>query len=175
MAGPADLNDLALDYLNACIEGLDTIPILAPGLVGSPARAFISPGPPVDDCCDQLTVYVAGIAGFPHNTENGRDATYTRENLVRMIATIKRCIPVMGDDGQPPHADLLEAAAAQENADAWALWNHIYNLVRAGLLFTLCGKVYYDGITAVQPSGGCGGFQFQVRASLDGYEESFGS
>jgi hypothetical protein len=169
-----DLHSLAQEFLDACVDSLDTIPTFAPGLAGAPERNFISPGAPVDDCCDQLTVHVSAIteaATGSGGLQAGRRATESRVNLVRLVATIKRCIPTIGSDGQFPNADELEEAAAQLDADAWALWNHIYNLIRTDELFTLCGQVNQDGIQAVAPSGGCAGFTMTVRVGLDGYEE----
>jgi hypothetical protein len=77
-----------------------------------------------------------------------------------------------GTDGSPPDPLDLDASADQINADGWALWNHLFNMVRADLLFTLCGEVFWDGLRSITPSGGCGGYVLQLRVELDGYEES---
>jgi hypothetical protein len=69
----------------------------------------------------------------------------------------------------------MEAAAEQVNADAWALWNHIFNLIAAGQLFQLCGEVFWDGLNVLTPSGGCGGSVLSVRVRLDGYQETIGT
>ena len=66
----------------------------------------------------------------------------------------------------------MEEAAAQLNADAWALWNHLYNLVCAGQLFTFCNGVFWDGLRSIAPQGGCGGWVLNLRVALDGYEEA---
>jgi len=55
------------------------------------------------------------------------------------------------------------------NADAWALWNYFFNNVGSGGLITLCQEVFFEGITAVSPSGGCGGWTANIRVQLDGY------
>jgi hypothetical protein len=175
MAGPADLTALAQQFLNACIQALDTIPSFVPGLAGAPARSFIAPGPPVFDCCPQLTVHVAQINSLPHNVEVGHSASYTMENIVTLVASSIRCVEALGTDGNPPTPVLQQQEASQINADGWALWNHIYNLVAAGLLFTLCGRVYFDRVQFLTPQGGCGGVAFQVRAELDGYMETLSS
>ena len=94
--------------------------------------------------------------------------------LVGLVATATRCLPT-GDNQNPPTAAELEDAAAQINADGWALWNHVYNLIRADLLFTLCGEVFWDGLRSINPQGGCGGYTLNLRVELSGYEETFGS
>ena len=51
--GPADLHSLAQDYLQACVEALDTIPGspgVASGSVGAPTRQFVTYGTPAADC-----------------------------------------------------------------------------------------------------------------------------
>lgn len=174
--GSEDLHALAVEFLAACVESLDTIPLANPGLAGAPERAFTSPGIPVWDCCEQLTVHVDGVsesATSPGGLATGRRATFSRINLVGLVATITRCIPVVGGtqlDALPEIEDMT-AAAEQIHADGWALWNHIYNMIRAGDLFALCDEVFWDGLRAVQPLGGCGGWTLAFRVQLDGYED----
>jgi hypothetical protein len=179
--GPGDLQSLAVEYLDACIAALDTIPTYAPGLGGAPVRTFISPGVPALDCCPQLSVHAAfgnEVVQGPSPLSGGRGATFTRVNHVTLVATIARCIPT-GSSSKgnyvPPSEAEISAAAKQTNADAWALWNHLYNLVRAGQLFTLCGGVFWEGLRPLQPSGGCGGWTLTVRVATDGYEEEIGT
>ena len=172
---PADLNTLAEEYLAACVEALDTIPGLA-GLGGSPPRSFVTHGRPVLDCCDQLTVNVDAVTESPTGRVAGATAKSFKTgwtNLVSLVATISRCIPVPDAHGNPPPVAEMVAASAQLNADNWALWNHVHNLVVAGLLFEQCGEVYADGIRALQPNGGCAGWNMTWRVSLDGYPEEF--
>lgn len=177
MAGPQDLNALAEEFLGACIASLDTIPAFAPGLGGAPERSFISPGAPALDCCDQLTVHANFVQDAPISPGGltaGRRATYGKVNLVSLVAVIARCVPIITEKDWPTPAE-MDAAAEQLNADAWALWNHTYNLVAAEQLFTRCGEVYWDGINSFAPSGGCGGWNFTVRVRLDGYQEVIGT
>ena len=46
----------------------------------------------------------------------------------------------------------LEAVAEQTNADAWALWNYLWNLCRSGDLFSICGGVFFDRLAPLTPS-----------------------
>lgn len=174
MAGPGDLHALAEEYLAACSDALDTIPSYEPQLLGAPARQFVSPGLPAWDCCDQLAVYVQPINEAdttPGGLAAGKRHTTGRINHVRLSAGITRCIPT---DVEPPPGQLT-ASAEQLNADAWALWNHIFNLVRSGQLLTLCQEMFFEGINPVIPSGGCGGWVVNVRVELDGYLETLSS
>ena len=122
-----DLHVQALEILAAAENALDTIPIDDPALLGSPGRAFVSPGEPALDCCDdgQLTVHASAIqealtkvglnAGAKHR------AGKVHINLVTFVVTIARCWN--WPEGGIPETSDLEATASQTNADAWALWN----------------------------------------------------
>lgn len=173
-SGPGDLQALCEELLQASIDALDTIPTFDATLEGAPERYFVSPGLPVLDCCPQLSVHAAGVTEAdttPGGLGAGRRASAARLNHVALVVTIARCIP-----GEPtPPADDLEAAAEQINADGWALWNHIWNLIRADLLFSLCGEVFWDGLRPLSPSGLCAGWTLNLRVRLDGYSEVLGS
>ena len=168
--GPQDLFDLCQELLDACVESLDTIPTFAPGLEGAPERSFVSPGASVDDCCPQLTVWAQVVGESPNSPGSfrGKSAVDGQINVLSLVARITRCLPTQGD---PPPTTDLQAAAEQINADGWALWNHLYNMVRAEQLFMLCGEVFWDGLRSIVPSGGCGGWNLILRVELDGYEE----
>lgn len=172
MAGisPSDLYALAEELLDACIEALETIPVLVPGLDGAPARAFVAPGAPAADCCPQLTVHTVGVfedqLGAP---VPGRSYMTTRMNQVTLAVTLFRCADM--SKAVPPQTELT-AAAAQVNADGWALWNHLYNMIRAGTLFSECGEAKFGQLLSLQPSGGCVGWTWPIEVHLDGYEET---
>lgn len=174
MAGPGDLQDLCQELLDASAEALDTIPTYEPGLDGAPDRQLISPNTPVWDCCPQLAIYATPVTEAdtaPGGLTSGRRTTLGRINHVLFSVEIVRCIPT---DIEPPAAEIT-AASAQTNADAWALWNHLFNLIESGQLLTLCQEVFFEGITAVSPSGGCAGWTANIRVQLDGYQEVLGS
>ena len=171
--GPEDLQLLLEEFLDACVAALDSIPTFSPGLGGAPERNFVSPGQSADDCCPQLTVWAQAVGESPTSpgSFSGRSATTSRINVVTLVARIIRCVDT-GTDGSPPDPLDLGASAEQINADGWALWNHLFNMVRADLLFTLCGEVFWDGLRSITPSGGCGGWVLQLRVELEGYEET---
>jgi hypothetical protein len=178
--GPEDLHELVEEMLAADVEALNTIPTFAAELAGAPARAFPSPGIPVWDCCEQLTVHVDGIgenATSPAGLATGRRHVHGRINLPGLITTVTRCVPVVGGTQLDalPSIESMTAAARQINADGWALWNHIYNMLQGGTLLARCHEVYWEGLRAVAPSGGCGGWVLTLRVQLDGYEEILGS
>lgn len=168
MAGPGDLHALSLEVLDAAAAALDTIPIYEPHLNGAQARQFVSPNTPVWDCCDQLAVWPTPLTEAdtsPGGLNAGHRFHLGRINHVLFSIEITRCIPT---DLEPAPA-ALTASAEQLNADAWALWNYFFNYAESGGLITLCQEVFFEGITAVSPSGGCGGWTANIRVQLDGY------
>lgn len=173
-----DLHALALELLDACSEALDSIPSFDGDLKGAPDRAFVSAGTPVWDCCEQLAVHYPFLGEAdtsPGGLNAGTRFKHGRINHVLLIATITRCVPTgveHNGDYRPPTPAALTAAGKQHNADGWALWNHLFNLQSSGLLLTLCDEVFFDGITAAAPAGGCAGWTVAVRTSLDGYSET---
>lgn len=176
-SGPTDLQDLADELLNASIDALNTIPLFDPTLEGAPDRAFVCLGAPALDCCPQLTVHIPQILQAP--TEPGGLAAGRREagsiNHIYLVVTSVRCAPGPDARGNPPSVADLTASAEQLDADAWALWNHLQNLWRAGDLFTLCGGVFWDALRPLGPSGQCAGWTFSIHVTLDGYEEAIAS
>ncbi len=173
MADAGDLFLLCEETLTAAVYALDTLPAL--GLDGAPDRAYVSPGEPAfDDCCDhggQLTVYAQNVTADP---STGPQLDRLRRNLIGLVVTSVRCVPSAELSGQkmiPPTVDQLQASAAQIDADGWALWNVLWNLWRAGDLFVQCDKVIWDGLRSIAPSGGCGGWNLFIRATLGGYDD----
>lgn len=175
--GPGDLDLVALDFLTVAATVLDTIPTYdgLETLKGAPERRYLSPGKPFPDC-DQLTVYVPRVgedttrptglgAGTRHKQE-------FRANIVTFVVTLYRCVPKIGSDLKAPRTDAQEAADAQLNADAWALWNGLWNRLRSGELRPRCSLVYMDSLAALPNSGGYGGWELTLRAQVEGYEQA---
>ncbi len=177
VAGPTDLQALALEMLAADEDALNTIPILAPGLEGAPERAFVSSGLPAFDCCPQLTVHVQDITDAnttPGGLAEGRRNVHGKKIYVRLVTTIIRCVIDTRTGsvltGAPSAAD-LQATAEQTNADAWALYNHIYSMWRSGEFLTVCSNLVFEGARSVIEQGKCAGWTVTFRAMLDGYDD----
>jgi hypothetical protein len=176
--GPPDLHALAVEYLEACIDALDSIPDFDGTLDGAPSRAFVAPGTPVFDFanphapseCDQLTVHLGPIV-------TGASAGAVGNiNRVTLIATIARCcLPTQDEGGNAPSAAEQQAAAEQIHADKWSLWNFLHHLVREDLLFERCCDVIWGPLAPIPPSGGCGGSTLTVNVCFDGYEVVLGT
>ena len=166
---PSDLFTLAEDYLEACVDALDTIPTFAPALGGAPERSYVAPGLPALDCCPQLTVDVRAVQEDPRSPSgpgSGQRARYgARKNNVFLVATIVRCYPTE----VPASVTDMQAAAEQVDADGWALWNYIWNLIRSGEFLTLCDDSSPE-LRQLTPSGGCSGWTLSMRVALEGYE-----
>jgi hypothetical protein len=117
-----------------------------------------------------LTVDVRSLGEF-YSSAPPPKASDARIYAVLMVATLFRCVPTLSENGDPPTAAAQAAAARQVDADGWALFNHLYEMVRAGDLFWKCKPVVWEGFNALTPSGACGGWSVAVRVSLDGYFE----
>jgi hypothetical protein len=174
--GPGDLYGVAQEILTAAIEALDTIPLSDPGLEGAPDRAFVSPGAPAIDCCDlgQLTVHYETISDAPLAAGNAQ-GRYVAGKVIHVgaVIIIARCVStsdrrLLDIDTLPDPVD-AEAAAEQSDADIWALENCLYGMWRSGVLFTLCGEVFFEGARSFF-EGGCAGWRLAIRFSLGGYE-----
>lgn len=165
--GPGDLDSAALELLTAAVEALDSIPSFSglDSLSGAPSRAFVSPGRPAADC-EQLTVHAQRVAGTPADQKDAR------QNSVTFVVTLYRCVPKPDASMKAPRPEALEASAAQLNADGWALWNHIFEKIRAGDLFAKCPPIIWDGMDALEPAGGAAGWRLTIRATIDGYQEA---
>ncbi len=183
MGDATDLNALAGNLLDACIAALDTIPFADATLEGAPERAFVSSGQPVLDCCGgplsgQLTVHAAAVNDAqttPGGLGAGKRPVQGKINHVLFLITIARCIPIATEDGNPPPVVELEAAAAQTNADVWALSNYLFDTAGEWSVVVtdsspiMCGEVFFDGWRPLPPSN-CGGWVGAVRVRLDGYQ-----
>lgn len=180
MAGTdaTDLYAMADEFLQAGISALDTL--IALGFDGAPERSFVSPGEPAADCCPQLTVHTISVDEAPTEPTGpgglaaGRRASYHRINQPSFAMTLFRCVPVPEQSLTkivPPSVADETTAAQQINADGWALWNHLYNLVRAQELWSKCQGIFPGPLRALPQQGGCGGWLLIYRMRLDGYEE----
>lgn len=173
MAGPTDLHSLAEEFLEACVEALDTVPTYAPALGGAPERSFVTYAPPVADCCPQLTVHTGTISEGA-TAPGTPTASHTWINRVPLVATVFRCVPVVDPPNLPTPAEQAEAAE-QIHADRWALQNYLHYLIAEGLLFDKCGDVIWNGPAPLTPSGGCGGTLLTITVSYPGYTPALGT
>lgn len=175
--GPGDLFDLAEELLEVCTAALDSIPDF-PGLdelEGAPTYHFVSDGPPIPDCCDDgmLAVHVNNVTDRFSREGAPQDP---KLNVPSLIVSVLRCVPLgsgEGDTYTPPPAAEIEASARQILADGWALWNHIYNALRADppQILTTCQRAKFVSMQAVR-EGQCSGWQLAFLAQLDGYEDT---
>jgi hypothetical protein len=148
---------------------------------GVPTIAFVSPGPPVFDCCPMLSVDVRGLAQentsplAPAPVARKRVVTTGQVNIVTLVVTIVRCYPLSEDNAdlyQPPGLAALEDVARQCAQDAYALWHHIPLAIREGELFERCPGAYLDAGQVIPQQGGCVGWAFPVRAPVQGYTDA---
>lgn len=155
--GPADLHAAAVALLAAAVEALDTT------ATGAPERQVVSPGRPPADC-EQVAVHVEAISEA--NVERS-----SRTNQLAFVVTVYRCVPVPSSSMKMPSAAKITEAGEVTNADAWALWNHLWNMYRAGCLFRECRQITMAA-RALEQQGGFGGWRVTLGTHLDGYEET---
>jgi hypothetical protein len=176
VAAATDLHDFAVELLALSEAALDTL--IVSGLEGAPARSFVSPGRPPMDCCDQLTVNIEALQDgdtSPGGIAAGRTRREAKLNNVRALVTITRCVQGLVEMPDLPDPADLQATAAQTDADAWALWNELYDDWRSGLLLTICTEVFFEGMRAIAQQGGCVGWELSLRVVLDGYDTAASS
>lgn len=168
MAGPSDLHDLAVEWLNVCEDAVATTS------GGAIERAFVAPGPPAWDCCPQLTVHVGGPSEgdtaplSPPLQPGHRTRQVAAVPLIALTATVIRCVP---SDELPPEVD-LEAAAQAMNEDVWAIWAHTRSRVADGSLFSSPSgsrEVNFESALVQAPAGGCAGWSIPIRVAIGGY------
>jgi len=173
VADPGDLFDLAEELLNAGSEALDTIPdLLGTAYDGAPDRQLVSPGLPTIDCCEMLTTWVDPIGVGARSPSTDLPSTLVYQPTVNLMAI--RCVPtgrIVGKQYVPPAASSITSATRQILADAWAIENHLFNMMNQDLLFTTCKPLGWNAASAQTPMGGCGGWRFSFAVALDGYSE----
>jgi len=169
-SGSSDLYAAAQEFLVGCWNALADTPD------GSPSCYYISPGPPAWDMCPCLIVHASGpqqadtFPLVPALAPGHRPNVQGLVNLVTLTATILRCIPTVGENGELPDPTDVEAAAQQTYADLWAVHNHIVRGKRNGTIFPPdTREMLVDPAVSVVTQGGCGGWQYTIRVQLDGY------
>lgn len=164
-----DLYTAASELLDACSAQLATT-------IGGPiSRAYVSPGDPAFDCCPQLTVHVSSLSQLETSPVSPVPQPGMRPRLgvvyqAEMVVTVVRCVSVP-EGGQLISAAQLDLEAQAVLADGWAIWNMLHAHHGAGtLLGPACREVFLDRALAISPEGGCAGWEFRLRAQLDGYQ-----
>ena len=154
--------------LDACVT------ILGTTKGGIPESQFLTSGRPAFDC-EFVAVQVALLR---EDTTQPLSILETKKRnrfgniiLATFVIYVVRCGPTP-KPGQrtspiPSDEDKTENAALVYE-DGWALWNGIRDVQDD--LFDACLGVYFDGGTPIAEQGGFVGWQFQIRASIDGYD-----
>lgn len=168
--GSLDLFDAMQAFFDVCLAALADTP------AGAPECAYMTPGPPAWDSMPCLIVHTPGPSvadTFPLQPVLGpahRIASYGSVNLIGITATILRCAPVLTEGGDLPSIAEFTAATQQSSADVWAIWNHVQEAKRTGVLFAPREREFLmDSPIAVNQQGGACGWQIGIRTELDGY------
>lgn len=176
-----DAHDAAEAFLDVAVLALDTLPDEDVTLDGAPARRYVAAGTPVVDC-DQVVVWMPTIdevdtAPDGNQLAVGLRGQMGRVNLPSYTLMVVRCVPALPKQGRStaPAVEVLSAAAKQTNADAWVCWCGINTARKQGRFNDLCSSVAVGRATAMQTSGGLGGWQLPIYVQLDGYQVPLGS
>lgn len=160
------------EVLQAALVGLASLP------AGAPGRNFVGYVQPAADCdcpSGQITCFPTSIRESTTRTAGGTEGGHhvALNNVVVEVAMtlqILRCVPIVQDDGSAPSAPAIDAAAMQIHTDAWFLWCWLRAEKRNGnLLAGLCREIWFDAMTPEPVSGGCAGWNLNLRTQLDGY------
>lgn len=157
------------EYLLVCSRALETT------VGGLPECVYLSEGPPPWDACPCLVVWTPGPAvadtAAPGALTPGHRATVTGQvGLVAITATILRCATELSESDDLPTPAEHAAATRNTNQDVWAIWNWTREAKRVAKLFAPKEREFYqDQPIALNPEGGCCGWQITVRTELDGY------
>ena len=110
-----DSKALADDFLASCVAAI----------TNPPTRAYVSPGRPAHDPCEQLVVWVGSIKPTRGQmTANvGRILKHVPP-LVNLQYELTRCLKPMKKGGNPPTAAEMDGDAATIDADADALYTN---------------------------------------------------
>lgn len=157
------LTDLAQSILDASVAILDTTTALAP------ASQFLTPARPAFDC-EFVAVEIARLQ--EDNTAAlglsvKRRGEFGNIILATFVIYVVRCAPQI-TGAMPPTDAAKTASAATVHEDGWALWNGLRS--QSDILFDSCLGVYFDGGLPILEQGGYVGWQFQIRASIEGYD-----
>lgn len=166
--------DLAQEFLDAVTEAMETTPAGAPDasyvVIGNPAWA---------DFCSQAVVTIptlteGGTSPSTPTEVTGQRFETGRVNLVGLTAYAMRCQPITEGNGNTirlPTPTELTAAAKAAYEDGWAIWNYVTRLLRKNELFEgPCSIDHFDGGQAFTPEAGLGGWRFNMRVELQGYD-----
>lgn len=170
MATVSDVFDIAKAFLDASIEALEQTDS------GPPDRAFVAPGDPALDCCDQLVTWTQAINEVPLTGGTGamgpaRRIARGNAIVVTIAVQITRCIAVSKEVGGkivPPDALEQQASAQTIDEDGWALWLGLTYALKHGSLANICSGAERLGGQKLMPQGGCGGWLFTYRYPIEG-------
>lgn len=164
MTAPYDrLTVLAQAVLDASVLILETTP------AGAPKSQFLTSWRPAFDC----EFVGVQIPRLNEDTTSPLSVLETKKRnrfgniiVATFVIYVVRCGPNI-KSGLPPTDEAKTANAALVFTDGWALWNGIRDV--QDTLFDDCLGVYFDGGVPLPESGNYVGWQFQIRANIEGY------
>lgn len=166
---PTDINQLG----DVAQELLDTVvTIIATTDAGVPNSQYLTPSRPAFDCefIAVQTAYLLEDATSPLAALETKKRNHFGNIIVAtFIIYVVRCAPeIVG--GNPPSDAAKSASARTVMQDGWALWNGLRSVQDD--IFDACLGIYFEAGVPIQEQGGFVGWQFSIRASVEGYENA---
>ncbi|MGI8425601.1 MAG: hypothetical protein ACR2M4_03190 [Actinomycetota bacterium] len=139
--------------------------------VALPGRRYISNGevardPNAPEDCSAVSVGLLrafiGAPGIPRIEAINCAPTRTADLQIE----ITRCVPVPGDQGNPPTAKAIDDSAKQILTDGYVLFAGILAAKGDGSLAPLCDKVAMGDLALIGPEGGIGGVTITIAVQF---------
>lgn len=159
-----ELGIVAQNLLDAVVT------ILATTDSGVPPSSFITTTRPAFDC-EFTAVQVERLAEDDTSPllalETKKRDVFGNIIVATYVIYVLRCAPAIVGGNLPSDAAKTDNALLIMQ-DGWALWNGIRSMQDD--LFDNCLGVYFDGGSPINEQGGYLGWEFQIRASIEGYD-----
>jgi hypothetical protein len=149
---------------------LDTaVTILNTTDLGAPESQFLTPSRPSFDCefVAVQTTYLTDDTTSPMGLDSKKRNKFGNLPMLTFLVYVVRCAPEIVGAKLPSDAAKTQSAL-DVMQDGWALWNG-FRAVQDDI-FDGCLGIYFDFGLPIQEQGGYVGWQFEIRASIEGYE-----
>ncbi len=153
---PSKIYDLAADLLDCVVAGFEEAYDDYAAPFALPERQYVHAGEPAFDC-EQVTVTVPDESGVTHSMPGGdvNVPICSPPRHVQLQVSINRCVPTLKDNGDPPTAAELDAAARTTLTDLWTLAYVLWSTYKTDACWGgACASVLFGPVNVNGPEGG---------------------